>query len=109
MQESDVEALCAAARSLVDRAEAFFLYFCDCVGHAVCNSECEVMDTLTAFLDKTGDGAFRAGRLKQFDLGLANLEESGLDLLVGDLFDCVALQTEPFATLLKFMLMDSKR
>ena len=94
MQESDVEALCAAARSLVDRTEAFALHFCNGVGHTVGDGECQMVDAFAPFLDETRDGAFRAGRLKQFNLGLANLEESGLDLLVSDLFDGVAfLQT----------------
>ena len=93
MDESDHHLLGAGARSLVDQADAFLFGFSQAGGHVV-GGESQVVDALTAFLDESGDGALRAGGLEEFEFGLADLEESGLDFLVSDFFDGVALQTE---------------
>ena len=94
VQEADVEAFGAAAALLVDEADALLLGFVEgLVG--VLHGEGDVVDAALAavFLDEGGDGAFGAGGLEEFDFGLSAHEESGLDFLVGDLFDGVAFQT----------------
>jgi len=46
------------------------------------------------FVDELGDGALGAGGLQELDLGLSELEEGGLDLLVFYNFDVVALRAQ---------------
>jgi hypothetical protein len=46
------------------------------------------------FFEEFGDGTFRGGRLEKFEMGLADVEESGADFLTGDFLDVLALQAK---------------
>ena len=93
VSEADHEVLGAGAGGLVD--EAHFLGGQLVEGFVgVGYREGDVVDALAAVLDELRDGALRTCRLQELDLGLAHLEEGGLYLLVGDLFDVVAFHPE---------------
>lgn len=51
-------------------------------GFYVGNPVRHVMQALTALFQKTGDRAFRACRLKQFDMNAADIEKNNPDLLI---------------------------
>jgi hypothetical protein len=50
--------------------------------------------SVRVFLEELGDGAFGRGRFEKFEVGFADVEESGADLLAGHLFNLLALQAE---------------
>ena len=89
VEESDAQTLGTFAGSLVDEANLFALG----LGQSLCyvlNGVSDVVDTLAAFLDETCDGTLGASGLQKFNFGLANFEESGLNLLVSNLLYIVA-------------------
>lgn len=92
MQEGDAQAFGAAARGLVNKADAQFLGLFE-VAFKVLDGESDVVHTAltVVLLDEGGDGAFGAGGLQKLDFGLAAAQESGLHFLVGDFFDGIAL------------------
>lgn len=94
MQECDLQLLCSETRSLVYQADAFFFTFSQSIGHTVFDAECHMMYATASFFEEFGDGTVRTCRLQEFDFHFAYFQESGLHLLVGHLFDVVALQTQ---------------
>ena len=74
MQEGDVEAFGAFARSLVNQLHTLTFEFGQVFLQAF-NSDSQVLDAFAFLFDELTDGAVRLGRFKQFDLGLADLEE----------------------------------
>ena len=94
MEEGNVHRVSALAGSLVDKANACSISLSECVGYAVLYAECHVVHALTALLEISSDGAFGRCRLKELQLYLANLEESGLNFLVLYYLGLVALQAE---------------
>lgn len=96
VEESDVEAFGATARSLVNHATALVLDLLEGVGHTILDSKRNVLDAAAAavLLDKLGDGALGACGLEQLNLCLAHLEESGADMLVLNLLDGETLEAK---------------
>lgn len=94
VEECDVEAFGALAGSFVDEAAAFGFDFVERVLHAVGDCECHVLYATAAAVvfDEFRDGAFGCGAFEEFELGLAYFEEGGANFLVGNFFDCEALQ-----------------
>lgn len=93
VKETDVETFCALTRLLVDQLDALVSELLKCF---VCvrYSEGDVMDTFPTLFDELSDGAFGRGSFEKLDLGLPDLEEGCLHLLVCYFFDVVALQSE---------------
>lgn len=93
VEEADVQTFSALAGVLVDELYTLVCHFCErFVG--VRHGEGNVVDPFTALFDELGDGAFRRGCFEELDLGLSDLEEGGLYLLISYFFDVVALEPE---------------
>ena len=96
VEEGDVEAFCAFAGCLVNRAAALFFCFGQGVGNAVGYCECHVLyAAATAVVgNEFGDGAVFSCAFEKFDFGLADLEEGCAHFLVCHFFYCEAFKTE---------------
>lgn len=96
VEEGDVEALGALAGSLVDEAAALFFQFAQGVGHAVGDVQGHVLNAAAAAVvgNELADGAVVRRALEQLDFGLADAEKCGAHLLVGNFFDCEALDAQ---------------
>lgn len=93
VEETNMKTFGAGASLLVDEPDTL----CLGIGESsigVLDSESDVVHTAAAAIlfDERGDSAFGAGRFEEFDFDLTAFEESGTDLLVGDLFDSVAFE-----------------
>ena len=66
-------------------------------------SKSDVVHTSTAaiFFDELGHGALRTGGEQELDFGLAAFQKSGLDFLVGNFFNCIALQAHDILPILE--------
>lgn len=93
VEEPDVETFGALAGALVNQTDALFAKFSERIGGIV-NAECDVMDAFTALFNESGDGALFGSGFQKLDFGLSNHEKGGFYLLVGHLFDGVALQSK---------------
>ncbi len=104
VEECDLQAVGAGARSLVDCADTLLLTFGQSVGHSVFYSESEVVHTSLAavFLDELGDCRVRGSGFGQLDFSVAELEESSSHLLVGHYLLLVALEAQNV-----FIILDS--
>ena len=93
MQETDMEALRAAAALLVDETNALILALVESLV-GVLDSESDVVHaTLAAvFLDERRDGAFGACGFKKFDFHVSDFEERRFNFLVSDLLNGVAFE-----------------
>lgn len=96
VKERDVESFRALAGCLVDKAATLFFRLGKCVGHAVFDGKCHVLDaSATAVVgDKLGYCALFACAFKKLDLGLSDLEECCAYFLVGYFLDCKTFDTE---------------
>lgn len=94
MEESNLQLLGTRPGSLVDETYFFAFAFSQCVGNAVFYSESHVVYATAALFEELGYGAVGACRLKQFQLNLTNLQESGFYLLVSYFLYGVAFQTQ---------------
>ena len=57
MQEGDVQLLGTLARLLVDETNALLADLSQCVGYAILDAECHVVNTLVALVEPLLDGA----------------------------------------------------
>src|SRR5574344_975740 len=94
VKESDIQALSAFARCLVNYANTLFITFSQCICHAVLNAECYVVNTMVTFVEPFLDCAVRRCRFQEFQLHLTALQESSLNLLVSHFFDVITLQSQ---------------
>lgn len=93
VKETDVETFGTFAGALVNQTDAFFAKFRECVGGIV-NAESDVMDAFATLFNESGDGTLFGSGFQKLDFGLPNHEKGGLYLLVGHLFNGVALQSK---------------
>ena len=98
MQEGDVQTLSTLAGLCVNNAATLLLYLVQCILYAILNGKCDVLDAATAtiLLDELADSALGGSTLKELNLGLTYLEESGLYLLVSYFFNGKALEAQHF-------------
>lgn len=93
VEETDIEAFGTLAGALVNQADALFAKFREGVGGIV-NAVSDVMDAFAALFNESGDGALFGSGFQKLDFGLSNHEKGGFNLLVGHLFNGVALQSK---------------
>ena len=93
MEESDSHLLSACSWSLVDETNALTFCFNESLCYAVFYRECYMVNALATLFEPLSYSAFRACRLKEFELCLTYLKEGSLYFLVSNLFDSVALET----------------
>ena len=92
-----MEAVGTIAGSLVDKADALTVAHGECFAHSVFYLEGNVVNALAAIVEELLNGALGASRLEEFEFNFADLEESGLYLLVFYCFCFVNFQSEDVA------------
>lgn len=94
VQEGDIEAFGAFARSFVDDASAFFLNFVERCLYAALDCKSDVLDAATAAIvgDELADGAVFGCAFEEFELGLTYAEEGCAYFLVGYFFNGKAFE-----------------
>lgn len=96
VEERDIQAFSTLAGSLVDELATLFRSLGQGIGHSVGHGESDMLDAAaaTVLFDKLADCALGGGTFEKLDLGLAYLKKGGAHFLVGNFFDCEALETE---------------
>ena len=94
MQECNHHVLGTWTWSLVDKAQALCIAFCQCVGHTVFYGKCYVMNAASAIVEEFCYGTLRACWFKKLKFHFAYFQESGFYFLVGYFFNGVALQSQ---------------
>lgn len=82
MQESNLQAVCTATGSLVDKADTLGIALSQRIGNTILNLEGYVVNALAAIVQELLNGALGACGLQQLNLDLTNLQEGGLYLLI---------------------------
>ena len=104
VQESDVQAVCAVARSLVNEAKSLAVAQGECFANAVFNLEGNMVNALAAIVEELLHGALGASRLQEFQFHFANLEEGCLYFLVFYNLCFVHFQSEHVAEVRQYLV-----
>jgi len=84
------------SRRFVDEPCSFFLQFSE-RGVDVRNLDCNVVDSLPAFCEKSPDGRIRSERLEQLDVSVTHGKHAHLYALFGDFLGRIDFQPEHIA------------